>query len=94
MCSDLFPRRPDYLRCMKSRKLLLSSLLVRLDMMPSTSQVLGSLWHGVIGEQTIADAIPDKIDHDAHRLEMKNELERSRKTDSGDEYLDLETIKN
>lgn len=41
-----------------------------------TSQVPVSQWHDVIGEQTIADAILDRIIHDAHRLEMKGESMR------------------
>jgi DNA replication protein DnaC len=38
-----------------------------------TSQVPVNKWHEVIGEQTIADAILDRIIHDAHRLELKGE---------------------
>jgi DNA replication protein DnaC len=41
-----------------------------------TSQVPVSQWHDVIGEQTIADAILDRIIHDAHRLEMTGESMR------------------
>jgi len=41
-----------------------------------TSQVPVSQWHDVIGEQTIADAILDRIIHDAHRIEMKGESMR------------------
>lgn len=41
-----------------------------------TSQVPVSQWHDVIGEQTIADAILDRIIHDAHRLEMNGESMR------------------
>jgi len=33
-----------------------------------TSQVPVSQWHDVIGEQTIADAILDRIIRDAHRI--------------------------
>lgn len=36
-----------------------------------TSQVPESKWYEVIGEQTIADAILDRIVHSAHRLELK-----------------------
>ena len=35
-----------------------------------TSQLPVSKWHEVIGEKTIADAILDRIVHDAHRLEQ------------------------
>jgi DNA replication protein DnaC len=44
-----------------------------------TSQVPVSLWHDIIGEQTIADAILDRIVHDAHRLDMKGESMRRKK---------------
>ncbi|GAA4445236.1 hypothetical protein GCM10023091_36590 [Ravibacter arvi] len=36
-----------------------------------TSQLPISKWHEVIGEKTIADAILDRIVHDAHRIELK-----------------------
>ncbi len=38
-----------------------------------TSQLPVSKWHEVIGEKTIADAILDRIVHDAHRIELKGE---------------------
>jgi len=41
-----------------------------------TSQVPIKLWHEVIGEKTIADAILDRIVHNAHRLEMAGESMR------------------
>lgn len=43
-----------------------------------TSQIPVSLWHEVIGEQTIADAVLDRIVHDAHRLELKGESLRKK----------------
>jgi|ERR1051326_5547689 DNA replication protein DnaC len=43
-----------------------------------TSQVPVSKWYDVIGEQTVADAILDRIVHDAHRLELKGESMRKR----------------
>lgn len=45
-----------------------------------TSQVPVNQWHEVIGEITIADAILDRIVHDAHRMELKGESLRKRKT--------------
>lgn len=45
-----------------------------------TSQVPVNLWHEVIGEQTIADAILDRIIHDAHRLELKGESMRKKRS--------------
>lgn len=44
-----------------------------------TSQVPVNKWYEVIGEQTIADAILDRIIHNAHRLELKGESLRKRK---------------
>lgn len=44
-----------------------------------TSQVPVNKWFDVIGEQTVADAILDRIIHDAHRLELKGESLRKKK---------------
>lgn len=44
-----------------------------------TSQVPVNKWHEVIGEKTIADAILDRIIHDAHRLELKGESLRKKR---------------
>lgn len=44
-----------------------------------TSQVPVNMWHEVIGEQTIADAILDRLVHDAHRVEMNGESMRKKK---------------
>jgi DNA replication protein DnaC len=30
-------------------------------------------WHGLIGEPTLADAILDRIIHNAHRLQLKGD---------------------
>jgi DNA replication protein DnaC len=43
-----------------------------------TSQVPVSKWYEVIGEQTVADAILDRIAHESHRLELKGESMRKR----------------
>jgi len=44
------------------------------------SQIPTNKWHEVIGEQTIADAIMDRVSHQAHRIELKGEsLRRKRK---------------
>jgi DNA replication protein DnaC len=58
------------------------------------SQVPVSLWHEIIGEQTIADAILDRIVHDAHRLDMKGESMRRRKSKELDNFIDLDNQKN
>jgi DNA replication protein DnaC len=48
-----------------------------------TSQVPVSKWHEIIGEKTVADAILDRIIHEAHRLELKGEsLRRKRLQDT------------
>jgi DNA replication protein DnaC len=45
-----------------------------------TSQVPVNQWHEVIGEQTIADAILDRIVHDAQRLELRGESMRKKRS--------------
>ena len=54
-----------------------------------TSQVPVSGWHDIIGEQTIADAILDRIVHDAHRVEMKGESLRKKRHLEAEEKFDL-----
>lgn len=44
-----------------------------------TSQLPVNCWHEVIGEKTIADAILDRIVHDAHRISLKGESLRKTK---------------
>lgn len=44
-----------------------------------TSQLPVNCWHEVIGEKTIADAILDRIVHDAHRVELSGESLRKSK---------------
>jgi DNA replication protein DnaC len=58
-----------------------------------TSQVPVSLWHDIIGEQTIADAILDRIVHDAHRIEMHGESLRRKRQLRTDDILELENKK-
>jgi DNA replication protein DnaC len=45
-----------------------------------TSQLPVSGWHEVIGEATIADAICDRIVHSAHKINLKGESMRKKKT--------------
>lgn len=59
-----------------------------------TSQVPIAAWHDVIGEQTFADAILDRIVHDAHRIEMKGESLRKKRQPKDDEKIELENLKN
>jgi DNA replication protein DnaC len=44
-----------------------------------TSQLPVNKWYEVIGEKTIADAILDRIVHDAHRIELKGESMRKKR---------------
>ena len=59
-----------------------------------TSQLPVSKWHEVIGEETIADAILDRLIHDSHRIEMKGESMRRKKTVEQIENIVLENLKN
>ena len=54
-----------------------------------TSQVPVAGWYEIIGEQTIADAILDRIIHDAHRIDLKGESLRKKnaKEKAGSEQL-------
>ncbi|MDW9543944.1 ATP-binding protein, partial [Sinorhizobium meliloti] len=38
-----------------------------------TSQLPVSAWHGVIGDPTYADAILDRLVHNAHRIELSGD---------------------
>ena len=45
-----------------------------------TSQLPVSAWYEIIGDHTLADAILDRIVHDAHRIELQGEsLRKQRK---------------
>lgn len=55
-----------------------------------TSQVPVNQWHEVIGEQTIADAILDRIIHDANRLELKGESMRKKRSSLPEEMTEYE----
>jgi DNA replication protein DnaC len=54
-----------------------------------TSQVPVNNWFEVIGEQTIADAILDRIIHDAHRLELKGESMRKKRSNLQSETIEI-----
>jgi DNA replication protein DnaC len=43
-----------------------------------TSQLPVSLWYEIIGDNTIADAILDRVVHDAHRIELQGESMRKK----------------
>lgn len=55
-----------------------------------TSQVPVSMWHEVIDEQTMAEAILDRIVHDSHRIEMKDESLRKKRQPKIEEEIVLE----
>lgn len=50
-----------------------------------TSQLPVKQWHEVIGEETIADAILDRIVHNAHRIELKGESLRKKLNENNDQ---------
>jgi DNA replication protein DnaC len=54
-----------------------------------TSQVPVSHWYELIGEQTIADAILDRIVHDAHRVELQGESLRKKQKSKMGEVLEM-----
>ena len=49
-----------------------------------TSQFPTSAWHDIIGDPTVADAILDRLVHNAHKIELKGESMRKNKK-RGDE---------
>jgi len=55
-----------------------------------TSQLPVAQWYEVIGEQTIADAILDRIVHDAHRMELVGESIRRRQRNKNAETVESE----
>lgn len=57
-----------------------------------TSQLPVAQWYDVIGEQTVADAILDRIVHDAHRLDLIGESLRKRQKNKNNENTEIEKI--
>ena len=53
-----------------------------------TSQLPVAEWHEVIGEQTIADAILDRVVHDAHRMELAGESLRRKQKNNVNENIE------
>lgn len=43
-----------------------------------TSQFPTSKWHGIIGDSAVADAVLDRVVHQAHRIELKGESMRKK----------------
>ena len=50
-----------------------------------TSQIPVKLWHDTLNDKTLADAILDRLIHNAHRLEMKGESMRKARSTRADE---------
>lgn len=50
-----------------------------------TSQLPVSTWHDVIGEPTFADAILDRLVHNAYRLELEGQSFRKNTAKTGDD---------
>ena len=46
-----------------------------------TSQLEPKEWHSVIGDETIADAVCDRLVHNAHRVKLGGESIRKTKAD-------------
>lgn len=85
------PARTSLMEIMEDRHGKASTIL--------TSQVPVSKWFDLIGEQTIADAILDRLVHNAHRIEMKGEsMRKNRKFAEEDTEIttkkETETLKN
>ena len=65
-------QRRDLLEIMDDRHLNRSTLI--------TSQLPVENWHEMIGDCTLADAILDRLVHNAHKIKMKGESMRKRRT--------------
>jgi len=70
-------QRRDLMEIVEDRYGMVSTLI--------TSQLPLSTWHDVIGEPTFADAILDRIVHNAYRLELSGPSLRKTKTNNSDE---------
>jgi DNA replication protein DnaC len=67
------PQRRDLLELMEDRYGLKSTII--------TSQLPVTAWHEAIGDPTLADAILDRVVHNAHKIEMKGEsMRKSQRT--------------
>ena len=52
------------------------------------------MWHEIIGEQPITNAILDRIVHNAHRVVMKGESLRKKRQPKKEEEIVMENFKN
>jgi len=70
-----FQRAADLLEVIEDRVQRRSTII--------TSQLPLALWHQALGEPTLADAILDRLLHDAHRIELSGEsLRKVRRSES------------
>jgi len=70
-------QRNDLLEIMEDRHSLKSTLI--------TSQLPITQWHKAIGDATLADAILDRLVHNAHKLKLKGESMRKARNNITDE---------
>ena len=73
-------QRRDLLEIMDDRHLNRSTLI--------TSQLPVENWHETIGDDTIADAILDRLVHNAHKIKMKGESMRKRRATIKDQLTE------
>lgn len=66
-------KRQDFMEIIEDRHGKRSTIIA--------SQLPVSAWHEVIGEQTIADAILDRMVHNSLRIDLKGESLRRKKAD-------------
>jgi DNA replication protein DnaC len=66
------PERKDFLEIVEDRYQAGSTII--------TSQLPPKQWHAIIGEPTMADAILDRLLHQAHKIELKGDSMRKRET--------------
>jgi DNA replication protein DnaC len=66
-------QRKDLLEVIEDRYAVSSTII--------TSQLEPSAWHSVIGDETVADAICDRLVHNAHRVKLGGESIRKTKAD-------------
>jgi DNA replication protein DnaC len=76
-------QRRDLLEIMDDRHINRSTLI--------TSQLPVENWHEMIGNGTLADAILDRLVHNAHKIKMKGESMRERRATTKDPLTETKT---
>ena len=76
-------QRRDLLEIMDNRHVHRSTLI--------TSQLPVEKWHEMIGDGTLADAILDRLVHNAHKIKMKGESMRKRRATAKDPLTETRT---